>query len=251
MVKKQSLEKEKVNTKFNLEEMMGKGLHLGHQISKLHPKMSDNIMGVKNTVHIIDLEKTAKSLEEAMIFIEGLFREGGSIVLVGTKPPFRKIIQETAEECEIPYVVERWLGGTFTNHKVISNRTKYYQDIKKKKEGGDFESLTKKEKIRINKKLEKLRRKFEGIKDLGKIPEAVFVCDIYRDQACVKEANNIGVKVVAIVDTNVDPSLVDFPILANDDAIPSVQYILDKLKEAIMKSKIPMPNNIKSNPKSK
>lgn len=237
MIKKQTSEKKGLDVSIDTEEMMGKGLHLGHIISKLHPKMFKNIVGVKNTVHIIDLEKTAKALEQALLFVSELFKDGGSIILVGTKPPLRGLVRETAEDCGIPYVVERWLGGTFTNFKVISNRVKYYKDIEKQKEEGKFESLLKKERIKIDKGLEKLGRKFDGIKNLEKVPEAVFICDISQDQSCFREAKRMGVKVVAIVDTNVDPSLVDYPIPANDDAIPSVQYILEKLKKVIKKSK--------------
>ncbi len=237
MVIKQSKKKKVPKIKIDIEEMMGKGLHLGHQISKLHPKMFGNIIGVKNTIHIIDLEKTAEALEKALIFVAELFQDKGSLVLVGTKPPLRNLVQQIAEECEIPYVVERWLGGTFTNFKVVSNRANYYKDMEKQRQEGKFDNLLKKEKVRIDKKLEKLRRKFEGIKTLEKVPEAVFICDIYRDNACLEEAKRKEVKIIAIVDTNVDPSFVDYPIPANDDAIPSVQYILEKLKKVIKQYK--------------
>ncbi len=220
-----------------IEEMIEAGLHLGHKISKLHPKMKDYVVGIKNTVHIINLEETKVSLEKALDFISELFKKGESLLLVSTKPPLKKIIQETAEECGLPYVVNRWLGGTFTNFKVINKRAKFFKELQKKKEEGKFENLSKKEKIKIERQLNNLKLRFEGIKDLEKIPEAVFICDLVKDELAFKEARKKGIKTVAIVDTNADPRLVDYPIPANDDAISSVSYILDKVKKTILKSK--------------
>jgi len=237
MVVKQSIKKKDPKIKIDPEEMMAKGLHFGHQISKLHPKMFGNIVGVKNTIHIIDLEKTAEALENALLFISGLFKDGGNLVLVGTKPPLRSLVQQIAEECEIPYVVERWLGGTFTNFKVILERIKYFRELERKKKEGELEKYTKKERVEFDMKLKNLEIKFGGIKNLEKIPEAIFVCDVKKNILAVKEAREKGVKIIAIVDTNVDPNLIDYPICANDDAISSVRYILEKVKEVIKKSK--------------
>ena len=220
-----------------IEEMEEKGVHLGHRISKLHPKMTNFVVGIRNTVHIIDLEKTEICLKKALTFISELFEKGGNMLLVGTKPPLRNLVKETAQDCNIPYITERWLGGTFSNFKVISQRAKYYRELRKEKEETDFEKYPKKERIRKEKDLIKLEKKFEGIKNLNEIPKAVFICDIKKDKLALKEAKMKGVKVVAIVDTNVDPNSVDYPIPANDDAIPSVKYILEKVAEVIKKSK--------------
>lgn len=221
----------------DVEEMMEVGVHLGHRISKLHPKMQENIMGVRNTVHIIDLEKTVKQLTEALKFISEVCKQKGNLLLVGTKIPLKNLVKKIAEDCNLSYVAERWLGGTFTNFKVVQERIKYFKELEKKKKQGELEKYTKKERMKIEKELEDLSQKFGGIKDMEKIPEAVFICDINRDKLALKESKMKGVKVVAIVDTNADPSLVDYPIAANDDAISAVKYILEKVAEVIKKAR--------------
>ncbi len=229
------------------KEMMAAGVHLGHRTSKLHPKMESFILGIRNTVHVFDLEKTAEYLEKALSFIEEMSKKGGTLLLIGTKVPLRSLVTQIAKDCGLPYVTERWLGGTFTNFEVISKRAEYFKEMEEKKEKGELEKYTKKERMKIEKELEDLRKKFEGIKDMKKIPEAVFICDIIKDKLALKEAKKKGVKVVAICDTNADPSLVDYPIPANDDAISAVKYILEKVKEVIKKSKAQM-SNTKANP---
>jgi len=221
----------------DLEEMRMAGVNLGHRTSKLHPKMKDYILGMRSTIHIIDLEKTEELLKSALSFISQLFENGGTMVLVGTKPPLKRLVKEIAGESGIPYVTERWLGGTFTNFEIVSKRIKRFEEIERQKEEGFFEKFSKKERIKKEKEIEKLRKKFEGIKNLDGLPKAVFICDIIKDKSALKEANIKGIKVVAIVDTNTDPSSVDYPITANDDAITSVRYILEKVKEVINQSK--------------
>lgn len=221
----------------NTDEMMQAGVHLGHRTSKLHPRMEDFVLGIRNTIHIIDLEKTAKYFEEALEFISKLVKEGGVILFCGTKTPLKKLVKETAEECGLPYVVERWLGGTFTNFLVVSQRAKYFKDLKQQKDEGKLDKYTKKEKMKIEKELADLKKKFEGIQNMEKLPEAVFICDIIKDKLCLKEAKMKGIKTIGIVDTNADPLAVDCPIPANDDAISAVSYILDRVKETILNSK--------------
>lgn len=237
MVTKIAEQKKKYKFKIKPEEMMAQGVHLGHRTSKLHPKMESFILGIRNTVHVIDLEKTAQCLEEALSFIEELIKKGGRLLLVGTKPPLKKLVKEVAEDCGLPYVVERWLGGTFTNFGVIKKRIDYFKEMEEKEKKGEFDKYTKKEKIKIEKELQDLKRKFEGLKNLEEIPQAIFICDLNQDKLAQKEAKKKGVKVVAICDTNTDPSLADYPIPANDDALSSVKYILGKVKEVIVKSK--------------
>lgn len=221
----------------NSDEMMKAGVHLGHRVSRLHPKMKDYIFGVRNTIHIIDLEKTVVEFEKALNFIKELVEKQGIILLVGTKTPLKRLVKETAVECDIPYVSERWLGGTFTNFKVILKRIKYFRELERKQKEGELDKYTKKERVDFDKELKKLELKFGGIKNLDKIPEAVFVCDVRKDILAVKEARVKGVKIIAIADTNVDPNLVDYAIPANDDAITSVRYILEKVKQVILNSK--------------
>ena len=223
--------------KIDMDEMMKAGVHIGHSISKLHPKMKDFILGIRNTSHIIDLKKTSQYLIEALKFIQEIIKNGGTLLLIGTKPPFKTLIKEIAEECNLPWVNERWLGGTFTNFETILKRIKYFKELTRQKETDEFEKYTKKEKIKKEKELEELKIKFEGIKNIEKFPEAVFICDIIKDKLCLKEAKMKGIKTIAIVHTNTDPTLVDYPIPANDDAYLAVKYILEKIKEAILSIK--------------
>jgi small subunit ribosomal protein S2 len=230
------MEKE-ISFNLNIEEMAKVGLHFGHKTSKVHPKMFPFIFGVRNNIHIIDLEKTKEKFEEALKFIQNLVLQNKVILFVGTKPQIKDLVKEIATELGFPYVNERWLGGTFTNFEVIKKRAEYLKDLEKKKAEGFFEKYTKKERAEIEKKIQKLQKKFGGIKNLEKLPDAIFVCDMVKDKLAVKEAREKGVKIIAISDTNADPTLADYPIPANDDAISSVKYILEKVKEVILKIK--------------
>ncbi len=220
---------------FDVKEMADNGLHLGHQTSKLHPKMSKYIVGIRNTIHIIDLEKTAEKLKEALIFISETYADGEKMLFVGTKPPIREEVKKAATECGSPYVNERWLGGIFTNFDVISKRIGEYKKLLEEKEKGNFDKMTKKEKAKAEKKFEKMKAKFDGIKEMAKIPSAVFVVGADREKTCIKEAKLRGVKVIAVADTNINPEEIDFPIPANDDSIASVRYILEKVVQAAKK----------------
>ncbi len=227
----------KTELSIDTEEMARAGLHFGHRTSRIHPKMEPYLYGVRNTVHIIDLEKTKEKLEEALRFIQELITENKIMLLVGTKIQVKELIKNIAEECGLPYVAERWLGGTFTNFEIIKKRIEYFKDLEKKRATGELEKYTKKEKAKINESLRKLELKFGGIKNLEKLPDAIFVSDIKKDELAIKEAKMKGIKVIGISDTNADPTLADYPIPANDDAISSVKYILDKVKEVIQKTK--------------
>ena len=163
--------------------------------------------------------------------------EGKILMLIGTKIQAKSLVKKMAEDLDLPYVSERWLGGTFTNFKVIKQRIDYFKDLKEKRDKKEFEKYTKKERIKIDQELEDLEMKFGGIKSLEKIPDAIFVLDMKKDGVAAKEARMKGIKVVGIADTNVDPTLADYPIPANDDAISSIKYILDKVKEVIKKAK--------------
>ena len=225
------------NFKIDVDEMLAAGVHFGHRTSRLYPKMEPYLGGVKNTIHIIDLEKTAEKLKEALKFIQEIVSENKVLLLVGTKIQIKDLVKEIAQECELPYVNERWLGGTLTNFEVISKRVGYLKEIEEKKASGAWEKYTKKERIKMNREFQNLKTKFEGLKTLSRVPDTMFVLDIRKDDLAVKEAKMKGIKVIAICDTNTDPSLIDYPIPANDDAISSVKYILEKVKEAILKTK--------------
>jgi len=223
--------------KLNITEMENAGVNLGHRVSKLHPKMKPYISGVKNGVHLFDLEKTSKELSKALGFISKLVAEGKSIIFVGTKIQLRGIIQEGADECEIPYVTERWLGGTFTNFSTVQKRVTHFKDLEKKKQTGELEKYTKKERLNFDKEIASLKTKFEGIKNMPKLPDAVFIFGLDKDITCAKEAKRKGIKIISIVDTNVNPDIVDYPIPANDDAISAVRYILEKVKDSIISAR--------------
>jgi len=227
--------KNKEDYKFGIkiEEMLEKGVALGHQTTKLHPKMKDYVVGIKNTIHIIDLKKTANCLEKALEFISDLVKQEKTLLIVGTKPPLKKIIEEAATKLKFPYITERWLGGTITNFNVILERLKKYRKLEEEKKETEFKHLLKKERIKKEKKLELLKKKFEGIKNLEKLPDAFFICDLVKDKLALKEALQKDIKIIAIVDTNANPNLVDYPIPANDDAISSVKYIFEKIEKVI------------------
>lgn len=229
--------KGKLKTDLDTDQMAEAGLHFGHRTSKIHPKMVPFLHGVRNNVHIVDLEKTKEKLVQALKYIQDLVSEGKTLLLVGTKIQVQDLVKKTAGECQLPYVSERWLGGTFTNLGTILKRIEHYKDLENKIAEGELEKYTKKERGKFDKELKELERKFGGIKELNRLPEAVFICDMKKDRIAVKEAKMKGVKVIGICDTNVDPTLADYPIPANDDAISSVRYILERVKEAILKSK--------------
>lgn len=226
----------------DVEEMAKYGLHFGHKTSKVHPKMMPFIFGIRNTVHIIDLEKTKERFKEALKFIQKLVLEKKIILFIGTKIQIKELVKEIAIACDFPYITERWLGGTFTNFKTIRKRIEYLLDLEQKKSEGYFEKYTKKEKAKVEKEIEKLEKKFGGMKKMESLPNAIFVCDMVKDKLAIREATMKNIKIIAISDTNADPTLADYPIPANDDAISSVKYILEKVKEIILKTKSKIQN---------
>ncbi|MCX6737853.1 MAG: 30S ribosomal protein S2 [Candidatus Parcubacteria bacterium] len=201
--------------------------------------MKPYILGVKGSDHIniMDLEQTKLFLIKALDFVAELTKEGKTILLVGTKIPIKKLVRETAEACDLPYVVQRWIGGALTNFKIIRKRIDHFKDLEKKKESGELEKYTKKERLEFDKEINKLSVKFGGIKDMEKLPDALIVLDMCKDELAIKEAKMKEIKIIAIADTNVDPTKVDYPIPANDDAITSVKYILEKFKSVILENK--------------
>lgn len=239
---KEKKEVKKAKTKevdfgINPEEMAEAGLHFGHRASRIHPKMKPYIYGMRNTVHLIDLEKTAEEFKKALKFIRELISGNKILLLVGTKIQVKDLVKDVAKECDLLYINERWLGGTLTNFKTIKKRIEYFKELEEKKKKGELAKYTKKERAKIDQELRDLEIKFGGIKEMEGLPDAIFVLDMKKDALAVKEASKKGVKVIGIADTNVDPTLADYPIPANDDAISSVKYILDKVKEVILKTK--------------
>lgn len=225
-----------------LKELLEAGCHFGHQVTRWNPKMKPYIFTARDGIHVFDLAKTKEGLETACAFVKDLVSHGGKIIFLGTKRQVKKVIVEVAKEKDMPYVNQRWLGGTFTNWGEIKSRIKRMHELKEKREKGEFKKFTKKERILIDREINKLEKFFGGLVGLEELPEAIFVIDIKREIAAVREANKMGIKVVALVDTNCDPDLVDYVIPGNDDASGSVELVVRKIGEAI---KLP------SKPKSK
>lgn len=230
--------KEEKKDKIDLMDMLKAGVHFGHKKSKKHPRMDEYIFAVRNGISIIDLSKTKFKLSEASDFAKKISASGGTVLFVGTKRQAGKIVKEAAERCEMPYVSERWLGGTFTNFDKILIGKKRLESLIAQKESGELEKkYTKKEVQEIGREMKRLEIKFGGIKKVNKIPEAVFVVDIEEEETAILEANKVGVPIIAITDSNTDPSTVTYPIPSNDDAIRSIELITNVIADAIIEGR--------------
>lgn len=214
--------------------MLQSGVHFGHQLGKRHPKMEPYIFMEKSGFHIINLEKTQELLEEALAFVKKIVTNGGTILFLGTKKQAQPIIAKYAKECNMPYITERWLGGTVTNFAEISRVIRRYSDLKKKKSSGQLEKYTKKEQLDFDREIEKLDKIVGGIESLTRIPDAIFVCDVRKEKTAVSEAVKKNIPVVAMCDTNVNPTNVTYVIPANDDAVKSIELITGLICQAVL-----------------
>jgi len=210
----------------SLEDMLKAGVHFGHRTSKWNARMEPYIFTARNNIHIIDLEKTQEKLAKALKFIQKIKEKKGVILFVGTKVAAKEITNQTAKKCRMPYVNERWLGGTLTNFGIISKRLEYFRDLEEKNKKGELKKYTKKEQHQFGVELQKLEKQFGGIKKMLKLPEALLVVDVQKEKLAVKEAKMKNVPVIGLCDTNSDPSIIDYPIPVNDDAITSLKLIL-------------------------
>ncbi|HEB01587.1 MAG TPA: 30S ribosomal protein S2, partial [Candidatus Portnoybacteria bacterium] len=193
-------------------EMLKAGVHFGHRKSKWNPKMEPYVFAIRNNIRIIDLEQTEKKLKEASEFVKKIVSQKGLILFIGTKRQVKEVIKKAAEKCGMPYINERWLGGTFTNFKVILERIEKLLDMETKREQAEFKKYTKKEQLKIDKEIEKLNKTMAGIKKIKELPQAVFITDINQDKIAITEARKKGIPIIALADTNTDPTLVDYPI---------------------------------------
>jgi len=216
-----------------LEELLKAGAHFGHQTSKWHPKMKKFIFGERNGIHIINLEETQKALDEAMAFVKKTALRGGVILFVGTKKQASKLVEEAAKSCGMPYVIKRWLGGTLTNFTSISQVLRRFKDMRRRQEKGELGKYTKFEQLKFGEQIKLMDEKVGGIQELNRVPDAVFIMDIRKDKTALEEARRRGVKIIAICDTNVDPSDVDFPIPCNDDAVKAITLVVNLIAQAI------------------
>lgn len=217
----------------SLMEMLKSGVHFGHKKSRWHPKMKPFIYTQRNDVHIIDLEKTYAQLEKAVNFIIDETANGGEVLFIGTKRQIRDIVKQAAESANSPYVIDKWVGGTFTNFSTIIKLIRKLDKLEKQKEKGEWNKYTKKEQLELEKDYQNLIQKVGGIRQMVKLPSIVYVVDIREEKTAVTEARKKGVPIVAMCDTNVDPSKVDLPIPANDDAVKSVEIITKVIAAAV------------------
>ena len=218
-------------------DLLKAGAHYGHKKGKWNPKMAPFIFDQKKGIHIIDVEKTAKALGEALEFVETLVAGGGTIVFVGTKKQAQEILKKNAIECGMPYVTERWLGGMLTNFSVIYQVIKKYKSLKERFEKGEMKRYTKKEQSKFAREMAKHEKLVGGLATLTKLPDAIFVVDVRREDTAVREANRKNVPVVAMCDTNADPDLITRPIPINDDATRSIEIVASLVCQAAAKGK--------------
>jgi small subunit ribosomal protein S2 len=216
-----------------IKDLLESGVHFGHLSKHWNPKMKKFIFGKKKNIYIIDLEKTAEKLNEAREFTKKLAAEGKKILFVATKKQLRDLIKEEACACDMPYVSERWAGGLLTNFHTIRERVKRYIMLLEKKEKGELDLIPRKEATRIKRELERMDRIYRGIISLAELPGCVYVVDPKREVACVREANKLSIPIIALIDTDADPDVIDYPIPGNDDAIKSVRYVSSSLVEVI------------------
>lgn len=219
-----------------MKDLLEAGVHFGHQTRRWNPKMAPYIYAERNGIHIIDLQKTVGMIDTAYNAVYDIVAQGGKILFVGTKKQAQDAIKDEALRCGMYYVNERWLGGMLTNFKTIQSRIGRLKKIEKMEENGVFDVLPKKEVIGLKKELEKLNRNLGGIKDMKRIPDAIFIVDPKKERICVKEAMSLGITIIGIADTNSDPDELDYIIPGNDDAIRAVKLITSAMANAVIEA---------------
>lgn len=224
-------------TAVSMRDMLQAGVHFGHQTRYWNPKMGPFIFGARNKIHIINLEQTVPAFNEALEMLRKLAANGNKVLMVGTKRAAQKAIKEQAERVGMPYVSHRWLGGMLTNYKTIRASIKRYRELQTQSQDGTFDKLTKKEALMRTRMMEKLEKSIGGIKDMGGLPDALFVIDVDHERIAVQEANKLGIPVIGIVDTNSDPEGVDYVIPGNDDAIRAIRLYATAVADAIIAGK--------------
>jgi len=217
-----------------MRELLEAGVHFGHRARRWNPKMRRYIFRERNGIHIIDLQQTLRRLEEAYEAVRDKVSQGGIILFVGTKRQAQQTIQEEAERCNMPYVNQRWLGGTLTNFHVIRQRVDYMIELEKREERGEFDNLPKKETLKLRRLIQKLNRRLNGIRDMRRLPDMVFIADVRREALAVSEASKLGIPIIGLVDTNCDPDPIDYCIPGNDDAIRSIRLVASKIADAVI-----------------
>ena len=220
----------------SMKQLLEAGVHFGHQTRRWNPKMAPYIYTERNGIYIIDLQKTVGMVDTAYKAVEDIVADGGTVLFVGTKKQAQDAVKTEAERCGMYYVNERWLGGMLTNFKTIQSRIKRLKEIEAMQEDGTFDVLPKKEVIALKKEMDKLQKNLGGIKDMKKIPDAIFVVDPKKERICVQEAHTLGITLIGIADTNCDPEELDYVIPGNDDAIRAVKLIVSKMADAVIEA---------------
>ena len=228
-------------TQVTMRQMLEAGVHFGHQTRYWNPKMGPFIFGARGKIHIINLEKTLPLFQDAMNFVSALAQKRGTILFVGTKRSARDSVKEEAERCGMPYMSMRWLGGTLTNFRTVKASVSRLKELEAAETDGTFEKMVKHEVLGLRREREKLLASLGGIKEMNRLPDALFVIDIGHENIAVQEAKKLGIPVIAVVDTNYDPNLVDYPIPGNDDAIRAVQLYVRAAADSVLEGKAAAP----------
>lgn len=221
----------------SMKALLEAGVHFGHQTRRWNPKMKPYIFTERNGIYIIDLQKTVRKVEEAYHFVRDVVADGGKILFVGTKKQAQEAIETEAKRCGMYYVNQRWLGGMLTNYQTISKRVDRLYELEKMEEDGIFDLLPKKEVMELNHERERLEKYLGGIKDMQGLPDAIYVVDPKKEDIAVREARILHIPVVAIIDTNCDPDIIDYPIPGNDDAIRAVKLLTETMANAVLEAK--------------
>jgi small subunit ribosomal protein S2 len=221
-----------------MKELLEAGVHFGHQTRRWNPKMKPFIYHERNGIYIIDLHATLRLVETAYEFAKETAAEGGTVLFVGTKRQGQESIEEAAEKCDMPYVINRWLGGMLTNWQTISQRIDYMKELTEAEERGEWNRLTKKEALKLSRERDKLEHSLGGIAEMDGPPEAVFVVDTKREETAVAEAAKLEIPIIAVIDTNADPEPIDYPIPGNDDAIRAIRLFANLISEAVLEGKL-------------
>lgn len=217
-----------------IQDLLQAGSHIGHKKSKWNPKMAPFVFGVRNNLHIIDITKTLEKLNQAVDFMTETVRSGGTILWIGARIQTKDIIKNAAVELGMPYVSGRWIGGLFTNYKIIKERLKYFKDLEDKFNKGELSKYTKREQLSFGRQLKKLESEMGGVKNLSGLPQAIFITDVNEEKYAILESKKLGIKVIGITDTSSDPSFVDYPIPANNDSLASLGLIIDTIKKELL-----------------
>ena len=218
----------------SMKSLLEAGVHFGHRTRRWHPKMRTFIFTERNGIHIIDLQQTMRQVNTGYNIIRDIVREGGLVLFVGTKKQAQDTIQQEADRCSMPFITERWLGGTLTNFRTIRQRVEFMTDLERRQARGELDRLPKKEALLLTKELTRLNTRLGGLRTMTHVPDALFIVDVQRESLAVTEANKLHIPIIAMVDTNCDPDPIDYPIPSNDDAIRAIKLMAGKMADAVV-----------------